>query len=274
MDRRLTPANGRVAHSALRGSVAAEHYTDGIWRRVVTPLAEVLLSPDGYRDRQLLMGARVLVLEEAAGHAFAQCERDGHCGYIPAASLGEDAEATHWVSAPAAHLYPAQNIKKRQLATLSLGARLTIVADHGRFLETDTGAFIIARHTRSLNDPASDPVTVAEAFLGTPYLWGGNSRDGIDCAGLTQAAHLACGIPCRSDSDLQEESFGRPIGADDPLRRGDLIFWKGHVAMMVDGETMFHANGHYMAVTYERYDAAITRILAQGGGPVTARKRL
>ena len=81
----------------------------------------------------------------------------------------------------------------------------------------------------------TDPVAVAELFLGTPYLWGGNSRAGIDCSGLVQAALLACGIACPGDSDLQAAIRRHArLSRSSRSARGDLIFWKGHVAMVAD----------------------------------------
>jgi cell wall-associated NlpC family hydrolase len=126
------------------------------------------------------------------------------------------------------------------------------------------------KHLRPLDRPFTDPAAVAQLLFGVPYLWGGNSVLGIDCSGLVQAALLACSVPCGGDSDLQEavgsEATGEP-------RRGDLVFWPGHVAMMVDGETLIHANAHHMAVAYEGLAAATLRIEAQSGGGVTARRR-
>lgn len=272
-DRRLTPANGRVAHVSLEGRVAAERYVAGEPARIAVPLADLLALPDGPRDRQVMMGERVNVLDRDSGFAFVQAEKDGYCGYLAEGALAADRAATHWVAAPATHLYRVPDLKTPEVAWLSMGARLTIVAEHPRFLETADGLFVPRPHLRALGDWASDPVTVAEGFLGTPYLWGGNSRSGIDCSGLVQAALLACGIPCPGDSDLQEASVGSALPQDAPLRRGDLLFWRGHVAMAVSPERIIHANGFHMAVGYEGVAEAIARIGRQGEGPVTARRR-
>lgn len=273
MDRRETPANGRVAHTSLRGTVQADRFTEGEPARVATPIADLLASPEGARDRQFLMGTRVLVLERRDGWAFVQRPLDGYVGYLAEAALAPDVAPTHRVAAPATHLYPAANLKLREVALLSLGAQLTIVGQTERWAETDDGRFVPVMHLRPVITVERDPVTVAEAFLGTPYLWGGNSRNGIDCSGLVQAACCACGIACPADSDQQMARLGRPLADDEVLRRGDLLFWKGHVALMSDTETILHANGAAMAVTHEPYVAAVARILAAGEGPVIARKR-
>ena len=114
---------------------------------------------------------------------------------------------------------------------------------------------------------------MAESLLHSPYLWGGNSRAGLDCSGLVQLAFAAAGIALPGDSDLQQAT-GQDIPADAALRRGDLIFWKGHVAIIVDDHRLIHANGHSMSVAYEDTKACIARIMAQAGGPVTHRRRV
>lgn len=272
-DRRLTPANGRVAHVSLRGQVEAERFVEGEAAAIAVPVSDLLKEPGGARDRQLLMGEAVTVLERRGGHAFLQAAKDGYCGYVAEASLGPAIAPTHWVAAPASHLYPVADMKRHETAALSFGARLRVVAETPRFFQTSDGLFVPRPHLRSLGETFDDPAAVAEMFLGTPYLWGGNSRQGIDCSGLVQAALLACGIACPGDSDMQQV-IGHPVGGLAEVRRGDLLFWKGHVAMALDEARMIHANAFRMAVTIEGITEAIARIEAQGDGPPTGLRRV
>jgi cell wall-associated NlpC family hydrolase len=270
-DPRLTPFSGRVAHDSLRGQINAQAFTLGQPASVTAPLADLLRRPGGPRDRQLLRGAQVLEIDRA--DALAYVLWDGYCGWVAASALGPAAAPTHWVAAPATHLYTAPDLKSPEVAALSLGAHLVITGETAAFLQTDCGHFVPRQHMHALSEPDTDPVAIAASLLGTPYLWGGNSRAGIDCSGLVQIALHAAAQPCPADSDLQERAFAAhalPTGA--PAERGDLLFWRGHVAWVADPDTILHANAHTMSVAYEGLQAAIARIAPEG--PVTAHIRL
>ncbi|MEQ9258686.1 MAG: NlpC/P60 family protein [Roseovarius sp.] len=272
-DPRVTPANARVAAERLRGQVEAPRYTEGSLRRIAVPLAELLRAPGGARDRELVMGEAVTHYDTHEGWAFVEARRDGYVGYLPADSLADAPEPTHRVSAHATHLYPVPDFKAHERAALSHGALLQVLSTGPRFAETPQG-FVPAAHLSPLDELETDPVSVAALFLGTPYLWGGNSSFGTDCSGLVQMACLACGLPCPGDADMQEAELGHALPEDAPLRRGDLLFWKGHVAWVAAPDMLLHANAYHMAVAFEPLEAALARIAAQGDGPVTSRKRL
>lgn len=272
MDRRLTPFSGRVALEALRGQVAAEAFVAGEAGVVAAPLADLCAGPGGARDRQVVLGAALVVVERRGGHVFVQMGRDGYCGWLEARAVGPAEAATHWVSAArGTHLYPEARVQAREVAALPFGARVVVTDVQGNWARV-AGGCVPLSHLRQVGDWFCDPVAVAEGFLGTPYLWGGNSAAGLDCSGLVQEAMLACGRDCPGDSDMQAR-----MGAEVPdgaLRRGDMVFWKGHVALMLDAERIIHANGHSMDVAVEGLAEAMARIAAQGGGPVTARRRV
>ncbi|MDV4168954.1 NlpC/P60 family protein [Rhodovulum sp. FJ3] len=273
-DRRMLAANARVAAAELEGVIDAPAYVDGTHQMVSRPVVDLLAAPAGARDRQLLYGQGVRVFEVHDGWAFCMALRDGYVGYVRASDLMGPIEATHVVAVPATHAYPVPDFKQPPFMHLSLGSRFRVVGASGAFFETAEGYFIPKPHLRPANKPFTDVTAVAQLFFGAPYLWGGNSVLGIDCSGLVQAAHLACGIPCQGDSDQQMRALGDPLGPDDPLQRGDLLFWKGHVALAVDADTIIHANAHHMAVAYEGFLDACARIAEAGEGPLLAHKRL
>jgi len=272
MDRRLTPANGRVAALSLAGQVVADLYTPGQPRSVIRPVADLLRAPGGARDRQLLFGADVTMFEDRDGWAFVQAAHDGYVGYVASAALGTALAATHHVATPATHIYRDEDFKSPDIAHLSFGARVTVVHEARRFMQTPDG-FIPKTHLWPLTKAFTDPAMVAQLHFGVPYLWGGNSVLGIDCSGLVQAALMACGRSCPGDSDLQRAAPGVELAPDAAPQRGDLWFWRGHVGMVADAQTLIHANAHHMAVAYEPLTHAALRIEAQGDGAVLARRR-
>ncbi|MCB6179818.1 C40 family peptidase [Rhodobacter sp. Har01] len=269
MDRRLTPFSGRKALPVLQGQVQAE-FTTGEPARIATPLAPLLANPGGAIDRTLICGDAVTVIDRRDDHAFLQAAKDGYCGWVAEADLGPWAKTTHRVTTPATHAYPEPRVQARPATPLYLNARVLVLSDTGKWAETPLG-FVPSSHIAPEHEPASDPVAVAETLLHAPYLWGGNSVTGVDCSGLVQLAFHAAGRPCPADSDLQR-SIGHDIPEGAPMQRGDLIFWKGHVALLTAPDRIFHATGHKMRVTYEPLADAITRIAAEGT-PVLARRR-
>lgn len=286
MDRRELFANERIAHSMLQGHVTADQFEDGMWAQVIVPKAPLLDAPRGNRDREVLLGESMIVLEVQDGHAFVKLKRDGYVGYLEDRCIAAPpCNPTHYVNAARSYAKETPNFKAFEpVFDLSFGTLVSATGGHGNWTgivfrssqHPDSGVpyFVPTIHLAPIEARASDPVSIAMKFVGTPYLWGGNSAFGLDCSALVQAACLACGIPCPGDSDMQEARLGELLGDGVPLQRNDLLFWKGHVAMVVDAHTILHANAHHMAVAYEGLSEAIARIAAQGDGPVTACKRL
>ncbi|SLN33879.1 C40 family peptidase [Roseisalinus antarcticus] len=279
MDRRELAANGRVALRSLRGTVAADRFTDGEDRMVAHTSTALCDAPDGGRDRDLLFGETFTVLEERDGWAFGRAPRDGYVGHARAAALAAPiGPATHVVANRFTYALTEPRFKQqRGQVLLSIGSPVRVIGQAGRWSEIETPAgslFLPTGHLSPLDTPESDPVAVAERLLGTPYVWGGNTGLGIDCSGLVQTACLACGIPCPRDSDQQAAQLGTELPEDADARRGNLLFWKGHVGFISDPETLLHANSYRMSTTYEPLRDALPRIAASGDGPVTARKRL
>ncbi|RYH03867.1 NLP/P60 hydrolase [Salipiger sp. IMCC34102] len=269
-DRRLWPANDRVALRRL--GLPDRTPVDGTPARLARPVTDLRAAPDGRRERQLLLGEEVTVLEDRGGWSFVQTA-NGYCGYVETARLDNLHWPTHRVGTFATHAYAADDLKSEPRMALPFGARLRVLDERRTMFETPQG-YVPKKHLRPLDRPFTDPVTVAQLHFNVPYLWGGNSTRGIDCSGLIHAALTACDIACPGDADLQEQALGAALAPDAGLRRGDIVFWPGHVGIMVDDAVMIHANGHAMACTYEPLETAILRIQAQGGGDVTARRRL
>ncbi|GJE57855.1 C40 family peptidase [Methylobacterium thuringiense] len=277
-DPRLTPARPDLADSRLRGLVEAERFVDGQPRRLAAPSAPLRRTPrsEAGLDTEAIMGEPVTFYDVVDGFAFVQLGLDGYVGYVPEGALGPaDPAPTHRVTALRSFLYPEPNMKRPNGGYLSLGASVTAHECEGDFLRIGPGAYLFAAHAEDVGHRRPDFCGTAERLAGTPYLWGGRTSLGLDCSGLVQLSLLMAGIACPRDTDMQEAALGEalPPGLDG-LLRGDLVFWKGHVGLMLDADRLIHANGHHMTVAVEPLREAVARIAEKSFGAVTSIRRL
>ena len=278
LDRRLNAFRPDLADERLRGRVEARRFAAGRPAAVAVPVADIKAAPapEAGVDSQLLLGDAVAVFDEKDGWAWVQAARDAYVGYVRADALAAPAAApTHVVVAPRSFVYSRDDLKSPRVEALSMGSGVA-VSGHAesrgtRYALLASGGAMIAAHLRPAGGHAADYVAVAETLEHTPYLWGGTSGFGLDCSGLVQLAMRMAGRNAPRDTDMQERAFA-PVDPAAGLKRGDLVFWKGHVAIMLDGENIIHANGHTMSVARERLRDAVDRIAYLYGGPTGFRR--
>ncbi len=273
-DRRLTLVRDGLADQRLEGLVPAERYAAAIPMQCAQPTAALRKAPapDAEQEDQLLFGERFDVLFEDGDFSFGQARRDGYVGYVASAALTVlTAPPTHRVAAIRTSAFSKPDIKSAIVGLYSLNSLLTVEAREGRFVKVAGSGWITEAHLGAVGTGETDWVAVAERFLAAPYQWGGRESLGLDCSGIVQQALAACNRACPRDTDMQRGFF--PEVAADDRRRGDLVFWKGHVAILLDADTILHANAHHMAVAVEPLVEAITRIEAAGvGAPLGYRR--
>ena len=278
-DPRLTPARPDLAAKYLEGRIEAARFVIGEEFEISDAIAPLRNGPasDAMLATQALKGERVTIYDRnGEGWAWGQLRSDGYVGWLPDRALAKPAAApTHKITALRTFAFPGPSIKLSPVDTLVMGAMVTVVREDGPFAVTRDGWYLPRQHVGSIDRHAEDFVAVAERFAGTPYLWGGKSSLGIDCSGLVQVSLNAAGIGCPRDSDMQQDGLGRILGLAESskLQRGDLIFWKGHVAIVRDADSIVHANAHHMATVIENTRDAIARIKA-AGNEIAAIKRL
>jgi hypothetical protein len=279
-DPRLTPARPDLAAAHLRGQIEASRYVEGRAMRVSAGTADLrhAPSPDAPLDTQALFGETVTLYEDHEGFGWVQLESDGYVGYIAMAALSDGWNAPdRRVKVNRTFVYPGPDLKLPPRDALPLGSAVRVKAMRDLFAQIDDAAFVYADHLAPMDMKEPDFAAVAERFLHVPYLWGGKTSFGIDCSGLVQVSLGAAGIKAPRDTDLQEKALGRPLSFDDSLsvlRRGDLVFWRGHVGIMRDETMLLHANAYHMMVASEPLRAARDRILAKTSQGITAIKRL
>ena len=269
-DSRLTPARPDLAAAHLKGKVEAARYVEGEVCSVARGRAALRHHPsdDATQDSELLLGESVTVYERKNGWAWVQAGSDSYVGYVRETALGSAATVDARVILPLTPLLSGPDVKSPLRELLPLNATVKRGAAQGHFVQV-AGGFLHGRALAGLDQTAADFVTVAEQFLNVPYVWGGKTFEGLDCSGLVQTAMQASGIAAPRDTDMMETALGQPV-ARDKLKRGDLVFWKGHMGVMRDAETLLHANAHFMQVTSEPLAVAVARIST----PVISIKRL
>ena len=278
-DPRLHAYRPDLADEALRGQVEAPRFVHGSLKRIVAPVAALYKVPDALSERQseCLFGEDVKVFEEKNGFCWVQAQQDGYVGYIEQSKIGSIGnQPTHRVNVPRTFQYRDADLRSPMISPLSMGSRISVIGEAEtrgtRYAKLDNGSFVVFNHITPVSTLADDYVTIAESFIHTPYLWGGKSGLGIDCSGLVQLALMMTGRTVLRDTDMQQATIGKDIAPEDGLQRGDLVFWKGHVAIMVDSGTLIHANGASMDVRKENLDHAIERIAKNHSTPTGYRR--
>jgi len=271
-DRRITPARPDLAAAHLRGKVVAARFVEGTAASITVGRASLrnAPSPDAAQDTELLHGEAVTVYEREGGWAWVQAQNDSYVGYLREENLSAPFEPQLQVTALMTPVFPKPDFKAPVRDMLPMTAEVALLDRSGDFLQIGADAFVHQHHVGLLAEAQTDWVAVAEAFFGVPYVWGGKTFAGLDCSGLVQTALAAAGMRSPRDTDMMERQFGD--SPDITPFRGDLIFWKGHVGIMLDDQRLLHANAFHMMVAIEDLAEAMPRI-EKAAGPVISMKR-
>lgn len=248
-------------------------FGNGQKQRVVASNCNVYSSnePDSQIATQALFGESLTVYQFNESLAQVQLDRDRYVGWVDHRCLSATTlEPNVKVAARLAIAYSHPDLKSRPLVSLSYGALARLEEEKEDFGFCAESGWVFRQHYRKLDHYEHDPASVAETYINAPYQWGGRDSRGIDCSGLAQQAFEACNILLPRDTDMQFGFCSNQLEWNDniDLERNDLIFWKGHVAIVRDKETIIHATAKYMCVVTEPIDSALSRIAESEGLPI------
>lgn len=281
LDQRIHAIRDDLVTAALQGQVDAPAYAEAIPAQVMVGHTPLRRNPaiDASLDSELLFGEQIDVFETSDDWCWVQNKTDGYVGYVTRDVLGELGEAspapTHRVSALRSYLYPEPDLKTPPLDILSLTTALTIDNEVNGFGDTGHG-WVWGGHLSAVDQFETNIVAVACSFIGTPYLWGGRTSIGLDCSAFVQLTLASCGLRVPRDTDMQENAMDLVndwSGNADDLQSGDLIYWKGHVAIWLGHNRLIHANSTDMAVTSGPLHDIIEYIKQKTGEPVSSVRR-
>lgn len=208
-------------------------------------------DPEAEATTELLFGEQIKVIEEDDEWVKGACLTDQYEGYIPLGALDDEiTEATHKVCALRTFAFSEPDFKSPPLRILSFMSPLSTVLEDNGFCLLEQGGWVFEKHLCEASDTSGDFVDAALKFLETPYLWGGRTSLGLDCSALVQLALMRVGTFVPRDTKDQIKAIGTSVARDD-LSRGDLVFFNGHVGIMIDDKNLLNATARHMKTVIE-----------------------
>ncbi len=275
IDHRTTLARPELAPSDQEGIAAADTYLElqpAQCRQIVAPM-RAAPDPAAEQVSQLLFGERFDILRRDGDFAWGQARRDGYVGWVESAALSfERTEPSHRVIAPRAAVLGEPRIRAACVGVVAMNALVEIAAVGEGFSHAEGLGWVATGQISPIGSEFRNPAEAATLFVGTPYVWGARDGAGLDCSGLVQQALHAAGLHCPRDAD-QQAALGVEVERE-RLRAGDLVAWRGHIGMMLDGARLIHANAHHMAVAIEPLETTVARIAQTPTGQPTAFRRV
>ena len=198
---------------------------------------------------------------------------DKYKGFIEAKDLHLDKnKKTHKIISKECNIYKKPNNKYKLNKKIFFNSRISILDDKNNFIQTRNG-WILKKNVKPINFRKKHFLDNIKLYLNTKYLWGGNSPKGLDCSALVQELLKFNNIYCPRDSKDQKKFFRKEISIKN-IRKGDLLFWKGHVAIALSNKKLVHAFGARKKVVIMGIKETIKKIYSKSKLPLLCVKRI
>ena len=207
---------------------------------------------------QLLYGDQFKVLERKKSWLKIKNELDHYKGYIKNNTFLTNQKSTHKINKLSADLYIKPNLKKKIKKKLSFGSKIKIINEKNNFCKFDN-FWIKKNDLKKINFKTKDIFQNINKFINVRYKWGGKHFTGLDCSALVQLFINFNNKYCPRDTKDQINFFKKKIKFK-KIKKNDLIFWKGHVAIVVSKTELIHAYGPFKKTVKMPINKTIRRI--------------
>ena len=265
-DSRITPIRRDLASAAYKAIVKRKKYVNAKLATVKSTFSPLYSSKGSKLSTQLLYGEECDVFETKNGWSWIQSRRDNYVGYTPTIHLTRKIyKPNSKVISLRTVIYTKPDIKSVTKGYLSFNSLVEVIKIKGKYSLIKNLGWCPSLDLVKIKSSKFNHIDLSKQYLDTPYLWGGRDSMGIDCSGLVQNLHQINNRPFPRDTDMQELFVTNEVKYEKDLKAGDLVFWKGHVAMMIDNSNIIHANVFHMKTAIEPLSTAKKRILKSNG---------
>ena len=265
-DSRITPIRRDLASVAYKVIVKRKRYVTAKRATVISSFSPLYSNKGSKLNTQLLYGEECDVFEINKGWSWIQSRRDNYVGYTPSINLTRKTyKPNSKVISLRTIIYTKPDIKSGAKGYLSFNSLVEVIKTKGKYSFIKNLGWCPSLDLAKIKSKKLNHIDLSKQYLNTPYLWGGRDSMGIDCSGLVQNLHQINNNPFPRDTDMQEIFVTNEVKFEKDLKAGDLIFWKGHVAMMIDSLNIIHANAFHMKTAIEPLSKAKKRILQSNG---------
>jgi cell wall-associated NlpC family hydrolase len=223
------------------------------------PLSNIYKKPSKFSEvtSQIIYGEKFKILSKNKSWLRIKTSYDNYTGYIKNENYTDDHNPTHKVFSLKTNIFNKQ--KRETKYSLPFASKISIIQTNKKFVEFEKNKWILKKNIRKINQKEKDYLKVLKLFLKTKYAWGGKTYKGIDCSAILQLLYYYNNTFYPRDTKDQLR-YSKGNIKNKKFKKGDVIFWKGHVAVCINAKNLIHAYGPEKKVLIMSITKTIDRI--------------